>query len=153
MRSVTGSFVFAVAILALGGTLSGCERSIGALLGEAPLKHLHLEVARVDGDLVFTASEAFAGVSCGVYDIERARQGAADVVRTIWRARCPYDRDCVATVRYGDSHLYSDVAAAALLPSRPGECYLCGIGGTNGRGDVLFTITSDGAVGQCPVSR
>jgi len=148
-----GSIVAAVSILALSTTLSGCERAIGSFLGEAPLKPLHLGVTRDDGNVVFTAPETFAGISCGVYDLERARRGAPDVVRTIWRARCPGDKNCVQSVRYGDPQLQSDVAAEPLPPSRPGECYLCGVGGSNGRGDVLFTITADGAIGQCPDSK
>jgi hypothetical protein len=148
MRSV----VAAISILTLSSALSGCDRIVGAILGEAPLKHLSLEARLTDGNVVFTTPEPFAGISCGIYDLERARRNAPDVVRTIWRVRCPDDKDCVRSVRYADPTLRVEVSPEPLVASLPGQCYVCGVGGASGRGDTMFRLGADGAIEPCPTT-
>ena len=120
---------------------------------EQELEHrLRLDVARTDSDVVFTADDLFGEIVCSVYDSERARRSAPDVVRFLWRARCPYGNDCARSVRYGDVRLQSDLRPAPLGPSQAGECYLCGVSGDRRRGDMLFSIGADGATADCPDS-
>jgi len=140
--------MWSLSALLLGGALVGCGSMMGLLLGESPLRRLPLEVAFRDGRLFFSAEKPFAGIGCGTYDIDRAARHAPDVVRTVWSARCPKGDDCVRSVYYGSRDLQTEVEAEPLTP---GQCYICNIGGSNGRGDVIFTLSADGRVIQpCP---
>jgi hypothetical protein len=47
----------------------------------------------------------------------------------------------VRSVYYGSRDLQTEVEAEPLIP---GQCYICNIGGSNGRGDVTFTLSADG---------
>jgi hypothetical protein len=139
----------AIVLSALVGSVAGAVGCV--FLGEAPLRRLDLRVSRVEGGLDFAASDAFEGIACGIYDVERARRLAPDVIRaTIWRARCPGDAPCVRSARYGDPMLRTEVPPVPLTGSLPGECYRCGVGGRRGRGEVLFRLDPHGAIEPCP---
>jgi hypothetical protein len=138
--------MWSVPALLLLSTFLGCEGIIGLLLGESPLRRLPLEVSVRDGTVSFSAERSFAGIGCGTYDLDRAARHAPDVVRTVWSARCPEGDDCVRSVAYGSHELQVEVAAEPLVP---GQCYICNIGGGNGRGDVIFEIRADGTIGPC----
>lgn len=123
------------------------------------MKRVRVDVARSGDDVVFTADDLFEGIVCSVYS-EQARASAPELVpgnapagarsvRFLWRARCPYGNDCARSVRYGDERLRSDLAPVPLGPSQPGECYLCGVSGDRRRGDVLFSIGSNGEIAGC----
>jgi hypothetical protein len=129
-------------IVAFVAVLSGCESILGLVLGESPLRRLTIEVTHSQGALMFTAQEAFAGISCSTYAPKDVSK-----IRVVWWASCPKGKDCMHSVRYGDPALETKVAPETLLP---GQCYICNVGGSNGRGDVIFELRPDGTLGPCP---
>jgi hypothetical protein len=131
-----------VAVVALLLVLPGCEGILGLVLGEAPLRPLAVEISKSEGTLMVTAPEPFAGISCSTY----YSPDDASKIRVVWWVTCPNDTDCMRSVQYGASTFEVKVAAEALLP---GQCYICNIGGSNGRGDVVFEVGPDGTPGPC----
>jgi hypothetical protein len=137
-----------VSVIALGAALSGCAWMIGGLIGDPPLRAIHVEAARADGAVVIVADDDFEGVGCDVVDLERWRRLAPDVRHPIWSARCPA-AGCGRRVRYGDRDLDATVPVRPLSPSPAAECYCCYVGGRGGRGEAFFTIAADGTIGAC----
>ena len=114
------------------------------------MEPLRLEVVRTGEAVDVQSRELFGSISCSIYSWARAEEGGSTALRYIWRAHCPDRIDCARSVRYGDARLQTEIQAMPLIPSVPGECYLCSTRSDRGRGTARFTVGPDGTIARCP---
>jgi hypothetical protein len=128
-------------VVALGALAVGCS-------AQRQLHPLRVAATESGGDFEFGLGEPVQAVTCVLRDHRRAPSDPASV-RIIWAAKCTEGRDCPRSVRYGDRALATSTPAAPLAPSEEGFCYVCVLVAEDGRGQVSFRVSPQGAFEQC----
>ena len=129
------------ALVALSALAIGCS-------AQRPLRPLRVAATESGGDFEFALGEPVQAVTCALRDHRRAPSDPASV-RVIWAAKCTEGRDCPRSVRYGDRSLATSTAAEQLAPSEEGFCYVCVLVAEDGRGQVSFRVSPQGAFERC----
>ena len=127
-------------ILLFGGLIVACEAAL----------RTHRVTYSTESPLRITANFPFSEVECVRIDFTDIRRRQDNLTRTVWKARCPDDSNCLTAIRYGDPELHVLTEPEPLKPTGGSSaCYSCFLRGTAGTGYVSFSVDEESHFDHC----